>query len=193
MDPLPERIEGDGLVLRRWAVDDAEDLDHAVTANVEHLRPWMAWIAHEPQTVEQRRALIQGWEQAWRDGGDVLYAIRAADDLEGPVLGSTGLHRRIGAGGLEVGYWVHVAHTRQGIATRASRLQTDAAFRVPGIDRVELRHDVGNVASRGVPARLGYRFVGEAPANRADTAPAECGVDGVWRVTRDEWLSRGTA
>ena len=29
----------------------------AVTESIEHLRPWMPWIADEPVTVEQRRAL----------------------------------------------------------------------------------------------------------------------------------------
>lgn len=193
MEPLPELLEGEGLVLRRWQPDEAEAMHRAVVANVEHLRPWMAWIAFEPQTVDQRRALIEGWEQQWRDGGDVIYAIRDADAPTGPVIGGAGLHRRIGPGGLEIGYWVDVSHLRRGIATRASRLQTDAAFALADIDRVELRHDRGNLASRGVPAALGYRYLGEVPAGRPDTAPAECGVDGLWRVTRDQWLSRGTA
>jgi hypothetical protein len=56
---LPERIEGDGLVLRRWREEDAGLLHEAVVDSVEHLRPWMPWIADEPMSVEQRRNLIQ--------------------------------------------------------------------------------------------------------------------------------------
>src|SRR5437588_7054280 len=41
---LPERIQGaEGLLLRRWAVDDAEGLGQAVAESLEHLRPWMSW------------------------------------------------------------------------------------------------------------------------------------------------------
>jgi RimJ/RimL family protein N-acetyltransferase len=40
------------------------------------------------------------------------YGIFAADEAE--VLGGTGLHPRVGLGGLEIGYWVRASATRQG-------------------------------------------------------------------------------
>src|SRR3954453_3756916 len=46
---LPERIDGDGLLLRRWRVSDAEALGRALDENDDHLRPWMAWMADEPR------------------------------------------------------------------------------------------------------------------------------------------------
>jgi len=52
---LPERIEAEGLRLRCWRVNDAERLHRAVSESAEHLRQWMAWMAEEPQSMEQRR------------------------------------------------------------------------------------------------------------------------------------------
>jgi RimJ/RimL family protein N-acetyltransferase len=129
--------------------------------------------------------LIVQWDRAWRAGGDLVLGIWR----DGAVVGGTGLHRRIGEAGLEIGYWVHVDHLRQGIATTASRAVTDLAFRVPEIEVVEIHHDVANRTSAGVPERLGYEFVGEIDSNREDVAPAETGRDGVWRVTREAWTS----
>ena len=40
-DPLPERIEGSGLLVRRWLEADAETVERIVSESVEHLRPWM--------------------------------------------------------------------------------------------------------------------------------------------------------
>ena len=78
---------------------------------------------------------------------------------------------------------------RRGVAASASRLLTDLAFTVPGIDRVEIHHDKANRVSALVPNRLGYKFIGEQPDLR--TAPAEVGIDCIWAVTRADWLGTG--
>jgi len=168
---LPERIEGEGLLLRRWRVEDAELLGAAVAESVEHLLPWMPWAAEEPLTIEARRELIAGWERDWQDGGDVVLGIVE----DGRVAGGTGLHRRRGPGALEIGYWLHPAYVGRGVATTTARLLTGAAFTVPGIDRVEIWHEPANVRSGAVPRRLGFRRVGEVDGDR------------VWRMTREAW------
>ena len=67
---------------------------------------------------------------------------------------------RIGPGGLEIGYWVHHAYTRRGLATAAAAALVEQAFRLPGVDRLEIVHDELNVASGGVPRKLGFTEVG---------------------------------
>ncbi len=101
------------------------------------------------------------------------------------VVGGTGLHRRIGEGGLEIGYWTHVDHVREGYATEVSRALTDPAFTVEGIDRVEIHHDRDNVPSGRIPPSLGYRNVGEIA--HPPEAPSESGIRRIWRTTRAEW------
>ena len=181
MRQLPARIEAEGVLLRRWRVTDAERLERAVVESAEHLRPWMAWMTDEPQTLDQRRRLLLHWEQEWASGGDALYAVL----VDRAVAGSCGLHRRLGPRALEIGYWVHVAFVRRGIASRAAALLTNAAFAIPDIERVEVHHDKVNGASAGVPRRLGYRFVGEQ--RDEVTAPADSGIECVWRIERGEW------
>ena len=185
MEPLPEHLEHDGLVLRRWTAGDAELVGNLVAANIEHLRPYMPWIEHEPLALEARRELGYGWDATWAAGGDVIYGIYE----DGVGVGGTGLHRRLGPGGLEIGYWVHVDHLGKGIARRASEGLTSLAFTLPGIERVEIHHDLTNVHSRRVPEQLGFHLMGKSKVPRTPQAPADCGVDLVWRTTRDEWLA----
>jgi RimJ/RimL family protein N-acetyltransferase len=175
MERLPERIEADGLLLRRWTVDDAASLARVVAENDEHLRPWMPWMAQEPMPFADRVALLSRWEQEWKDGGDAVFGVFH----EGEVAGSCGLHRRIAPSGLELGYWIAKGHLRQGLATAVAEALTGAAFAVPGIERVEIRHDRDNKASAGIPGNLNYEFVGERPSTAM--APAESGVEWVWR------------
>jgi ribosomal-protein-serine acetyltransferase len=173
---LPDRIEGDGLVLRTYSVPDVPALATAVTESLEHLRPWMPWIAFEPASLESRTALVVGWDADWASGGDAVYGIFE----EGRLVGSTGLHRRRGPSVLEVGYWVHVAHTGRGVATRTTRLLTNAALRQPGITAVEIVHDAANGPSGAVPRRLGFTHVATEPG--VIKAPGERGVDWIWRT-----------
>jgi ribosomal-protein-serine acetyltransferase len=179
---LPERVtDPEGLLLRRWVESDAGELGHAILESAEHLRPWMAWIAEEPLPLGQRTTLINEWEQDWARGGDVLLGVF----LEGQIAGGCGLHRRIGPDGLEIGYWIHAACLRRGLATRVARALTGAAFAVPGITRVEIHHDKANQASAGIPRKLGFDWFGEAPAE--PVAPADSGIEWRWAMEKHAW------
>jgi RimJ/RimL family protein N-acetyltransferase len=169
------------LLLRRWLVDDAEALARAVAESAEHLTPWMAWVAEEPPALEERRRMIGDWEREWSQGGDVVLGAF----LDDRVAGGCGLHRRVGPGGLEIGYWVHAAFLRRGVATRMAELLTGAAFTVPGITRVEIHHDKANQASAGVPRKLGFEWLGESADEPA--APADLGIEWRWRMEAARW------
>jgi len=184
MSRLPERAESDGILVRRWLVSDAEQQHQAIVESAEHLRPWMSWMADEPKPLDARRAMIARWEHEWFEGGDVFMAVL----VDGNVAGSSGLHRRRGPTTLEIGYWTHVSFLRQGLATEVASMLTDTAFCVPEITHVEIHHDKANIASSGVPKRLGYDYVGEQPDDAG--APAETGVDCIWRIERDQWTRR---
>lgn len=181
---LPEHLVGARVVLRRWTVADEPELSATVERNVEHLLPWMPWVAEEPIDREARLALIDSWEQSWLGGGDAVFGVFMHDR----VIGGGGLHRRRGPRGLEIGYWIDKDHLNQGLATEAARLLTSAALSVPGIAFVEIHHDKANVPSRRVPEHLGYTFVGESPDEI--TAPGEVGIDCGWRLDETDWHKR---
>lgn len=181
---LPAHAEGIRLHLRRWTPDDVERISTAVEHNLDHLRPWMSWAANEPLSAEERRDLLERWEHEWRGGGDVVMAILVNDE----VVGGSGLHRRCGPDGLEIGYWVDKDHLGRGIATEAASALTSAGLSVPGISFIEIHHDKANVRSSLVPRRLGYAFLGESPDGTE--APAELGIDCAWRMTAESWQSR---
>lgn len=174
-------METTRLVMRRWTVDDAADLTRAVGESLEHLQPFMPWAAHEPVSDEERLRWIRSWDDAWRKGTDSALGIFADNE----VVGALGLHRRVGPGGVEIGYWIHADHLRQGYATEAVGAATQACFRLPDVERVEIHHDKANVASAGVPAKLGFTLVEEAPGQIS--APGQIGIEYRWIMTRTDW------
>jgi Acetyltransferase (GNAT) domain len=98
----------------------------------------------------------------------VSYAITTAD----AVVGSCGLMRRIGPGGLEIGYWLHPAYTGRGLATTAVAALMGQAFTLEDIDRVEIVHDAANTASGGVPVGWGSPRSSGAPLRNVRSPPA---------------------
>jgi RimJ/RimL family protein N-acetyltransferase len=62
---------------------------------------------------------------------------------------------------------------------------TEAAFAQPEVLRVEIHHDKANIASAGVPRKLGFRLVREV--GDEITAPSELGVSCEWQMTQEEW------
>jgi RimJ/RimL family protein N-acetyltransferase len=175
----PGRVSIGSLTIRRWVDADAAALHALILANLDHLRPWMAWVAAEPLLLSERKAKIGDWTRRWDDGVNFPYAIAGGS---GDILGGCGLHRSIGPAGLGIGYWVRGDRIGEGIATRAVAALTEAAFSIEGVEHVEIHHDAANVASRRVPEKNGFELVGESPGQAV--APSEVGVEVTWRRRR---------
>ncbi|MFP5255745.1 MAG: GNAT family N-acetyltransferase [Acidimicrobiia bacterium] len=180
----PERIDlPGGAALARCRVARAERAVQAINASLDHLRPWMAW-ADEPSTVEKVTTFFTESEGSWDARRDFGYSIVDQDDTA--ILGGCGLHGRLGPDGLEIGYWVHVDHVGRGLATAASRALTDAAFAIPGIQRVRIQCEDGNVASARVPAKLGYVLQG---VTVPEDGPCRGRPTQIWLVERSAWMA----
>jgi RimJ/RimL family protein N-acetyltransferase len=160
--PAPYRVETERLVIRCYDPGDAALLKEAIDSSLEHLQPWMPWALDEPQTLEQKVELIGFFRAAFETGENFTYGIFAAGESE--LLGGTGLHPRVGPGGLEIGYWVRASATRQGIVTESTAALTRVGLEICEADRIEIRIEPRNRASAGVPRKLG--FVEEATLRR---------------------------
>ncbi|WP_037569180.1 GNAT family N-acetyltransferase [Phaeacidiphilus oryzae] len=172
--------------LRRWRLGDLDALDRAILESREHLLPWMPWAADCGR--EQTAAFLARNQEEWAGGQAFGYAIT----LEGAVVGSCSLMRRIAEGGLEIGYWVHPRWTRRGLASHAATALVCQGLDLPGVDHFEIHHDAANLASGAVARRLGFVQVARVAAPEGPAAPGEVGVDIIWRLTTDQWHA-GTA
>jgi RimJ/RimL family protein N-acetyltransferase len=173
----PETIHCGQVTLRRTHIADADALATAVAESLEHLRPFIPWATDLAGQVDAQRERLTERSQAWERGETFDYLVLPAGREE-PLLGAAALHRRVGPGGLEIGYWTHVAHTRRGYVTTAAKALTDAALALPDITRVEIHIDVANTASSAVPRKLGYRLDREEPFE--STSPAGTGTHQIW-------------
>lgn len=183
---FPETISeaGSSRSLKPFEMVGAVVTDELVRNNIEHLRPWMPWARDELLTLDQREALIQNWERERRDGTDAVYCI-LDDDI---AVGGAGLHLK--EAGWEIGYWVDKGHLKRGLASFAARELTSLAFDCASAPAVQIRHLVGNEASRRVAQRLGFTLVGVIEDDCfSDSEPQTIWV---WQMTPRRWFGFGS-
>ena len=151
----PYRIVTERLVLRTWEPRDAPLLKEAVDSSIDHLLPWMPWAVHEPQSLEDKVALLRQFRGKFDLGQDFTYGIFTPDEEQ--AVGGTGLHTRIGDDAFEIGYWIRASRAGEGLGTESTAALTRVAFELTDVDRIEIRCEPGNERSRAIPRKLGYR------------------------------------
>lgn len=177
------RIETKRLVVRCYDPSDAPRLAEAVTANVEHLRPWMPWVYSEPEPIEEKVQRLKRFRGMFDLGENFVYGIFNPEDTR--LLGGTGLHPRIGERQLEIGYWIHKDFVNQGLVTECTAALVKVAFELIDIHRLEIHCDPANLASAAIPRKLGFTHEGTL---RAKTAFLERWSDSmVWGLLESEY------
>jgi RimJ/RimL family protein N-acetyltransferase len=147
------RIVTDRLILRCYDPRDAPALKAAVDASLDHLAE-MPWSRDEPQTLDEKIALLRAFRGRFDLGQDFVYGIFDRDDTT--VLGGSGLHRRVGDQALEIGYWIRAAHINRGLATEAAGALTRVGFEIERLARIEIHCGPRNLRSAAVARKLGY-------------------------------------
>jgi RimJ/RimL family protein N-acetyltransferase len=154
VQPAVYRIETPRLVIRCWSPEDAAHAKKAEDESRDHLKPFMLWADRMPETIGEvidKLRLFRSWFDA---GEDFMFG--AFSKVDGTCVGGSGLHPRVGKGGLEIGYWIHAEHLRKGYATEMAGALTRVAFEIGRMRGVEIRCATKNVPSAGVPPKLGY-------------------------------------
>ncbi len=173
-----------GFVLRPLRAADRDVVHQLTMESLEHLRPWMPWAAN--YDLDSAAEFVEQVEAGWAGGHSSTYLILDGDEAAGVCA----LHRSIGPGGLEIGYWLHPQRTGRGLATRATAALVGHAFSHPDIDHVQIWHDAANVASAAVPKRLAFTQVDRRTPPRDPLTPGEVGIDVIWQLDRLDELDR---
>jgi ribosomal-protein-serine acetyltransferase len=171
---------GEGLVVRTYVLDDAQELFALIDANRERLRPWMFW-EQLTRSPDDSRAFIQRCLRSDDYEGNGLW-------LDGRLIGGMGLMLDLPVNSGEVGYWIDAVHEGRGIVTRAAARFLDFGFDELRLHRIELNAAVENARSRAVAERLGMVEEGVA----RDGGRSGAGYQDMVRyaILEDEWRAR---
>jgi len=138
-----------GLLLRRWAAEDAAAVLRAFAD------PSMRGQSAEPiESAKAARRWLADQDERWSAGSGFAFAVV---DGTGEVLGNVSVgavDRRHSTGW--VSYWTTAPARGRGIASAACRAVAEWAFADAGLFRLELGHRVNNPASCAVATAAGF-------------------------------------
>lgn len=187
---VPPKIRTARLVLRRQHPDDAQLIKDAVDSSLAHLKGSVAWAQTAPWPLRQQKEHLAASAAAFDAG--MAWAFSIFDPTETRVLGGVGLEpaeRRlvalVGSPAFEAGYWLRADATQQGYATEATAGLAQIAFSRLGARSVIVCHNPSNVASEGVPRRLGFRCLGTLTNLQL---PGRQAADGSIRAATKVWV-----
>lgn len=140
--------------IRPYELSDAESLYEAVRESVEEVGAWLAWC-HPEYSIEESRSWIDYCIDSRAEGREFNFAIVDAGDR---LLGGCGLnHIQHAHRVANLGYWVRSGAAGRGVATAATVLVAEFAFRRTNLNRLEIFASTGNVGSQRVAERSGAR------------------------------------
>ncbi|MCL6452176.1 MAG: GNAT family N-acetyltransferase [Alicyclobacillus sp.] len=146
----------DEVQLKLLDLGDAEKLFSLTDASRHYLREWLPWV-DATKTVDDSKAFIQFTLQQFASNN----GFQAGILYNGQMAGVVGFHEINWANrSTSIGYWLGEGFQGRGIMTGACRAMVDIAFRVYGLNRVEIRAAVENRKSRAIPERLGFQQEG---------------------------------
>ncbi|MFG2049706.1 GNAT family N-acetyltransferase [Micromonospora sp. NPDC048935] len=150
-----------GLTLRPWHADDLDALLDAYRDPV--LRRWTRMPVTD---LTEGRRWLERVRQDWADGRRFSFAV-VEDDTDGPRLVANVVLKKVSVRWPEpeVGYWTAAWARGRGVAPRAVTTLSRWAFaEFPAMKRLDLLHQVDNVASCRVAQKSGYVFQEVLPA-----------------------------
>jgi len=145
-----------GCFLRLLEESDAAELYALVDGNRTYLARWLSWVEATRGTDDVLNFIRATRKQIAENKGFGV-AILAG----GRIIGTIGFdpidwtHRSTG-----IGYWLAEDHQGRGTMTEAVRALVTHAFEAWELNRVQIRVAVGNVRSRAIPERLGFKQEG---------------------------------
>jgi RimJ/RimL family protein N-acetyltransferase len=156
-EPIEFPIGGidDGVVRVRFAAES--DLEAIVDASLD---PEIVRWTRVP--ADNDLETVRAWHAGTRaedEGGRELHLI-VTDAGSDALLGSIGMHRLSDEGECDLGYWVATPARGRGVATRAVRLLSGWLFDQLPVERIVIRTEPDNTASRAVAEAAGFSFEG---------------------------------
>lgn len=143
------------VTIRQWKMQDAKSLASALSNEkvLGNLRDGLPYPYTEQDTADYIRAML---------GSDPTRTFAYAVDLDGTAVGSIGAFRQgnIHARTAELGYYLDQAHWGKGIMTQAVGLLCQKLFDETDLLRIYAQPFAGNIGSRRVLEKAGFRLEG---------------------------------
>ncbi|MBP5660518.1 MAG: GNAT family N-acetyltransferase [Lachnospiraceae bacterium] len=151
-----QTIETDRLILRRFRIEDAEDMYNNWASDPE-VTKFLTWPTHS--SVEVSRYVLTDWVSHYGEGDFFNWAMELKEN--GQVIGNISVvELKERAEAADMGYCMGRAYWGRGLMPEALKAVMDYLFDEVGVNRVAACHDVNNPKSGRVMDKAGMKQEG---------------------------------
>lgn len=159
---LPNKIEGERILLQRHKLELAEQMFNYVDKDRERLRLFFPWV-DQTKNLEDEKYYIKMTIEDWQDQTLFDYGIFRKSDMT--YMGNCGVHTIAWCvDRCELGYWILGEFEGQGFMSEAVQSLEKTLFEL-GFNRIEIRCEPSNAKSASIPRRLHYQLEGHLKEN----------------------------
>lgn len=151
-----KKIETKRLILRRFALEDAEKM-YQNWAKDPEVTKFLMWPAY--RDVEGVRGFLEGLVDSYEKPETYAWCIAIKENDE-PVGSISVVHQNEKVRSMEIGYCIGRDYWHQGITSEALTAVMDYLLNEVGADRIESRHDPRNPHSGDVMRKCGLKYEG---------------------------------
>lgn len=149
------KVDND-IELKQLEQSDAVDIFKTIDNQREYLGKWLPFVEFTKE-ISDSESFIASVVNAPEDRIEYVFTIRKGNDFVG-LIGFKDTDRRNRK--TEIGYWLSEQYQKQGIVTKAVDKLCEFAFNTLGLNRVQIKCAVGNIPSKNIPKRLGFKLEG---------------------------------
>jgi ribosomal-protein-serine acetyltransferase len=135
----------------------AEEIYKLVDGNRAHLKEWLGWVNNIKSADDYRETIIPIWLKQFADNN----GFNAGIYLRGKLIGMISLHYiNWKTKHTSIGYYLGKESEGKGIIISCVKSLMDYAFEDLKLNKVEIQCAEGNVKSRNIPERIGFKQEG---------------------------------
>ena len=174
-------IETDRLILRRFAMEDAEAMFRR-WASDDEVTKHLTWPTHS--SLEISKMVLTDWTSHYPEPDFYNWAIVLKENGPEPIgnISVVGIDNKVDAA--TMGYCMSRAHWRKGIMAEALTAVIDFFFDEVGFNRIDADHAVDNPASGRVMEKSGMRYEG----THRQAVRTNCGIVDIkkWAILKSD-------
>jgi ribosomal-protein-alanine N-acetyltransferase len=181
MDNNTKAIQTDRLILRKFNMEDANDMYNNWGSDPECCK-YLAWNVHK--NVEETKAILKSWIEGYNNGSyNWVVEIKNTHEIIGSICVITALEKHSTC---ELAYCYGSKYWGNGYATEALRTVIEYLLKECNFYLVEARHISGNPASGRVMEKAGMHKDAVLRNRRVNKHTGERNDTIVYSITKEE-------
>lgn len=155
---FPDEISSDRLILHVPMPGEGKEVNEAIRASAEDLRPWLNFARKVPTVEETEKNIRENYSKFLLRKGLRFHIFHKESNRFLGVVGLNHINWEIPK--FEIYYWIDSRAGGKGYMTEAVQAVNDFAFQELEANRVEIRVATKNKPSRRIPEKLDYILEG---------------------------------